>query len=269
MARPIKPSIEYFPLDVVMDTKFELIEAEFQLTGFAIVVKLLQRVYGEQGYYCEWNDEVALLFARKNGVGVNVVSEIVRAALKRGIFDKEMFERFGILTSKGIQRRYLKAKKYDISKLNQAYLLLSAPITTVSEEKTGVSEEKTRVFGVDNPIKKSKVKESKVKESVCCAEAAQKPTPTLEEVTAYAEERKSCVDPETFYSYYKSQGWKNHDEAITDWKARFRYWEKKERKRSPGGSGIKPTAFSNYEQPIYTDDEINEILEIKKARQKK
>ena len=35
--------INYFPLNVHLDDKFELIEAEFGLKGFAIVVKLFQR----------------------------------------------------------------------------------------------------------------------------------------------------------------------------------------------------------------------------------
>ena len=60
-----KSGLEYFPLDVVLDDKFELIEAEFGLTGFAVIVKLFQKIYGGQGYYCEWTNEVALLFAKR------------------------------------------------------------------------------------------------------------------------------------------------------------------------------------------------------------
>lgn len=165
MARPIKPGVDYFPLDVVLDTKFELMEAEFGLNGFAIVVKLYQKIYGEQGYYCEWTNEVALLFARKCGVGVNVVSEIVKSALKRGIFDKDKFEHYGILTSAGIQNRYLTAKKSnDTSKICREYLLLSAPKNRVNATKTGVLEEKTGVL--EEKIPQSKIKESKVNKSI-------------------------------------------------------------------------------------------------------
>ena len=38
----MKDGIPYFPLDCELDSKFELIEAEFGLQGFAVVVKLLQ-----------------------------------------------------------------------------------------------------------------------------------------------------------------------------------------------------------------------------------
>ena len=87
----MKNGIPYFPLDCQLDEKIELIEAEFGLTGFAVVVKLLQRIYGGEGYYCEWTNEVALLFSRKIGLGGNVVSEIVSASVRRGIFDRTLF----------------------------------------------------------------------------------------------------------------------------------------------------------------------------------
>lgn len=111
MARPTKEGIDYFSFDVAMDTKVELLEAEFGLKGFAVFVKLLQRIYGEHGYYCEWNDEVALLFSKKIGEGCNVVSEIVQASIKRGLFNEQIFLNYGILTSGGIQKRFFEAVK--------------------------------------------------------------------------------------------------------------------------------------------------------------
>ena len=124
-----KEGIEYFPLNCRLDEKFELIEAEFGLKGFAVIVKLLQRIYGEHGYYCEWNEDIALLFARQvlscSGAN-NLIASIVAASVRRGIFDQTLFEQYGILTSRGIQKRYLeityKRKKVEMEK---AYLLLS------------------------------------------------------------------------------------------------------------------------------------------------
>ena len=90
MARPLKEGIDYFPLDCQLDDKFELIEAEYGLTGFGVVVKLFQKIYGQNGYYIEWTREVALLFSKRIGVGGSVVSEIVEASIRRGIFDKSL-----------------------------------------------------------------------------------------------------------------------------------------------------------------------------------
>ena len=120
-----KSKLDWFKLDCQMDDKLELIESEFGLVGFAVVVKLWQKIYGGEGYYCEWNEDVALVFARKINAGANVVSEIVARCLSRGIFDMGMFKKSGILTSHGIQARYYEcAARRKGEKIKPEYLLL-------------------------------------------------------------------------------------------------------------------------------------------------
>lgn len=166
----MKDGIPYFPLDCELDSKFELIEAEFGLQGFAVVVKLLQRIYGGEGYYCEWTKEVALLFAKRNGTGGNAVSEIVEASIKRGIFDKDMFERYGILTSKGIQLRYLKAvDRRKQVKIKKQYLLVECALlpknVCIIEENVNIIQKNADISQQrkeeERKVKKSKVKKSK------------------------------------------------------------------------------------------------------------
>jgi hypothetical protein len=123
----LKSGIDYFSLDVCLDDKFALVEAEFGLVGFSVVVKLLQRIYGGFGYYCEWTNEVALLFANNIGLGGGVVSEIVAVSIKRGIFDQTLYDKYQILTSKGIQKRYFEAtSRRKIVEVESAYLLIPA-----------------------------------------------------------------------------------------------------------------------------------------------
>ena len=75
MARPTKAGLDYFPHSCIPDQRMELIEAEFGLTGYAVVLKLYEKIFVEKGYFCEWTKDVALMFSRRNGVGINVVSE--------------------------------------------------------------------------------------------------------------------------------------------------------------------------------------------------
>lgn len=129
MARQNKVGLDYFELDCHMEEKVRLIQAEYGLKGFAIVVKLYQKIYGEFGYYCEWNDDSLLLFMSENGVpsdNKNLISNIVAACIRRNIFSETLFKKFSILTSEGVQRRYLNATaRREKVELKKEYLLLS------------------------------------------------------------------------------------------------------------------------------------------------
>ena len=148
--------VKYFPLDVCIDSKLEGIENEFGIKGFAVIVKLFQRIYGQEGYYCEWNDEVMLSFATRTCLlGGSVVSEIVTSAIKRGIFDKKIHDRYGILTSKGIQERYLKiTNRRKESVIKKEYLLVGC---TQNSENADISSE--NVYNFEENVDISSIKE--------------------------------------------------------------------------------------------------------------
>ncbi len=175
MSRPQKDGVDYFPFDVVLDEKFDLIEAEFGLTGFAVVVKLYQRVY-QRGYYCEWTNEVALLFGHSVGLGGNAVSEIVNAAVKRGIFDKDMFDKCHILTSHGIQERYFEAvSRRKCVKAKKEYLLVDVTRILPNASISWVNDSNNPENASNNSQskgKESRVNKSKVKKNSRSAPAA-------------------------------------------------------------------------------------------------
>ena len=147
--RQNKVGLDYFELDCHMDEKIELIEAEYGLKGFAIVVKLYQSIFSGFGYYCEWFPDISVLWARRLGLShggdygsvgsasdegslpgfpKNLINDVVAASIRRNIFSKELFQRYGILTSSGIQKRYLSAtSKREKVELKKEYLLISIP----------------------------------------------------------------------------------------------------------------------------------------------
>ena len=59
--------------------------------------------------------------------------------------------------------------------------------------------------------------------------------PTVEEVAAYCEERKNGIDPEEFWSFYDSKGWKVGRSPMKSWKSAVVTWEKRSRE---GGSRL-------------------------------
>ena len=50
--------------------------------------------------------------------------------------------------------------------------------------------------------------------------------PTIEEIQSYCSERNNSVDAQRFYDYYTANGWKVGKNAMKDWKAAVRTWER-------------------------------------------
>jgi len=51
--------------------------------------------------------------------------------------------------------------------------------------------------------------------------------PTLQEVSAYCQERNNNVDSQKFFDFYESKGWMVGKNKMKDWKAAVRTWEDK------------------------------------------
>lgn len=76
--------------------------------GFGIYFFLCQRAYKTNGYFYEWGYDDCATTARKMGGGINsgTVKETVDYCLQVDLFNKGLFDRWGVLTSRGIQRRF-------------------------------------------------------------------------------------------------------------------------------------------------------------------
>lgn len=71
---------------------------------------------------------------------------------------------------------------------------------------------------------------------------------SIEDVRAYCQERNNGVDPEKFWDYYETNGWKQGGRApIKDWKACVRTWERKDERgpRPKGGTQNNGTMFAD------------------------
>ncbi|MCU7380478.1 DUF4373 domain-containing protein [Clostridiales Family XIII bacterium ASD5510] len=184
MARPLKDGIDYFPFDVgfLEDKKIRLIKGEFGLKGVLVVIQLLCSIYKENGYFSTCDNDDCILVADAVGCGCDAktIREVVQGCLRRSVFDNRVFETFGVLTSRGIQRRYLRAlstrenidiyKEYwllDINNKKDVPASISKKITfkNVSLQNYDVYLQRNEDSLQKNPIKKSKEKESKVEES--------------------------------------------------------------------------------------------------------
>lgn len=270
MARPIKEGLDYFPLNVVLNSKFEIIEARFGIKGFAVIVKLFQYIYGTKGYYCEWDEDVLFVFAKRIGVGANSVSEILNTAIKKGIFDGEMYKKYSILTSKGIQQRYVEAKRGGYERICPKYLLISVPKTEENGSETGVNATKTEVnVTASTQRKENKTKENKTKELF---EKVWSVYPkNFKKQEALKEFCSLNVSAELADRMVKSikqqkgqENWKIENGRYVPFLVN---WLKNKRWEDEVVScTIMPPkdSWNNFEQRIYTDEEIEERLRNKK-----
>ncbi|AQR95528.1 DUF4373 domain-containing protein [Clostridium saccharoperbutylacetonicum] len=171
MARPLKEGLEYFPLDcdIDQDDKITLIEAQHGLIGFGIAIKLLMKIYNNS-YFYEWTEKEQLLFSKRVNVDINHINEIINDLVKWGFFNKKLFETERILTSCGIQKRYLTAvgRRQRVQILKK-YLLLDDETINVYKNLVIVdinidSEVINDNIGTQSKVKESKVNKTKEKE---------------------------------------------------------------------------------------------------------
>ena len=77
-----------------------------------------------------------------------------------------------------------------------------------------------------------------IKEKIYKKEKFKKPT--LEEVEKYCKERNNKIDCQYFIDYYEANGWKIGKNAMKDWKAAIRTWEKNNYKKDYQQKHIDP-----------------------------
>lgn len=158
MARPLKSGLEYFSLDVDFfnDQKIMEIAASFGEKGELIAIKLLCRIYRD-GYFINWNNGTSLTFAKFVMCDLSsreFVNEVVLGLVNCGFFDRELFESFNILTSRGIQRRW-----QEVTKRCKRKEKILDKFNLLNDEDQWVPPKKIK----ETPVKQ---KESRVKQNV-------------------------------------------------------------------------------------------------------
>ena len=171
--------ILYFPLKVNLpeNIAMELVEARFGLKGVAVVIKLLCKIYKENGYYLTWNGEQRALFSVKAGrdVSEEEMQGIVDILVEKAFFDPKTYKEQGVLTSTEIQKVWLEAtkrRKRDLTTL--PYLLVETEEDKPDKDETCTQKRENCTQDTDifpenaynsKQSKESKVEESKAKES--------------------------------------------------------------------------------------------------------
>lgn len=179
MARPLKEGLSYFPLDTGLfdDDKLFDITNEFGPLGEVIYLRILCLIY-KNGYYYEFGnmDKLCAMLIKSIGNrwtrGKQSVEQVILRLAECNLLSSELV-RSGVLTSVGVQRRYLKATERRRINTEKYWLLNdskieesgeaweSAPKNEVNATETGVIATETRVNVCNNDTKENKRKINK------------------------------------------------------------------------------------------------------------
>ena len=178
MARPRKDGLDYFPLDVnfLSDLKIKKIIRAYGAQAVAVVMSVLTTVYRDNGYFATYDDDLIFIIADELKLEDSYVKNVIEKLIEVDFLSKEQKEKNNILTSIGIQERYLKACERRVkTTLNATYSLINDSSNelpqTESTDIEGLCIQKPHSTVVNNSkstqskVKESKGKESKVKNS--------------------------------------------------------------------------------------------------------
>lgn len=161
MARPIKQGLEYFPLDVgfLHDVKIRRIMRACGIQSIPVLISLLANIYRNEGYFLRWSNDMPFLIADELGVSEGAVTATVDKAVQVDFFNANMYEKYGVLTSEGIQSRFFEA----VSRRKEVRYDARFMLLNVNAYNNSVNVYNNSV-NVDHN-QQSKVKESRVEES--------------------------------------------------------------------------------------------------------
>ncbi len=216
MARPLKDGVDYFPKDTDFyhDDKVRMLRAEFGAKGMYMLDYLLCEIYGKNGYFIKWDNSRCFLASDGAGCGCSpeYISEFISGCIRCSFFDKRVFDVFGVLTSAGIQRRYIRMfNSRDEIQIIKEYWLLNednkkdVPASVLNKvifktvKSTGNPDKSTgnpdkSTGNVQSKVNKSKINKNKINIVLSVPEEIK------EEWDAYVQMRTKIKKPLTDYA---------------------------------------------------------------------
>ena len=114
--------------------------------------------------------------------------------------------------------------------------------TNVQTKVRQISEKSPPEIEIEKDIEIEKEIHSSAKSTTTKRKRFEKPT--LSQITQYCLERNNNVNAEQFYDYYESNGWKVGKNAMKDWKACVRTWERNEYRKPNSKKNSKEDAIN-------------------------
>ena len=168
MARNILKRLLYFTIETNFskDMKIKKLRKKYKSPGVLLYLMLLERIYGDEGYFLNWDDD--LVFDITNDVpeyDEKNIQECLDFMFEIKLFDKEKFEKYTILTSRGIQERYQEIALRRKNKIKHEFLISVTEKPIIATE-IPINATKTPICVTEKTINVAKMQRIKEKKRI-------------------------------------------------------------------------------------------------------
>lgn len=139
--------LSYFSVDVNFfeSEKMLVIVNDFGFEAVVMTLKLYSQIY-KSGFFIKWNDKISKILSASihSSFGAKELQKLVLALVEEEVFDKTLFEKYQILTSREIQLNYFSvtAKRKWSNIEHEEYLLVDLKKPAKADGDTKKSETK-------------------------------------------------------------------------------------------------------------------------------
>ena len=147
-----------------------------------------------------------------------------------GVRKRSLFRALAWLEKQGFVRREQRRTPTG-AKLNTCYHLCPPVWDSVKREPTLGSQMTLGRFPNDTRVVSNGNHKQELSEQEPVNKKARSPQsfkkPSVQEIAAYCKARGNTVDPQAFWDFYESKGWRVGNTPMKDWQAAVRTWERR------------------------------------------
>lgn len=143
MGRLAKKGLEYFPMDIDMFQDIRIRKLiKYQGGASVSVYTLLLCLIYKDGYYMRWDNELPFIVSEITGLEEKHISEVIKCCLSIGLFDKNLYEKEKVLTSRSIQQRYCNIKRLNkrLARIDEYRLIEEPPMPPAKKPQEGTPQ---------------------------------------------------------------------------------------------------------------------------------
>ena len=235
MSRPEKIGLDYFNIDTdfFADRKIKRLIHKYKSDSISLYLCLLCDIYNDKGYYIELDEDLIFDLQDRLKIDENLIKNIIVYCIDLGLFNKELYNKYSILTSLSIQERFSKIV-YNLRRLTK--IAEKYNILVTSEETPITSEETPKKTTFSTQKKRKEIKGKEIKDSLSSkSELSLAQTDRILEIFLFKKMINPIQEIQTFIDHYARTGWiDKNGNKIKDLFAAARSWD-----QNKPGTGYK------------------------------